>query len=64
MQQVILLLLYVNEVVIFSYNVDGTQRLLGALEACCQSSGLTINVDKTKIIVVRYLMLTYKGNHV
>ena len=44
--------------------------LLGALEAFCQSSGLIVNVDKTKMMVVRtiqphhYLMLTYKGEHV
>ena len=38
MQQVILLLLYADDVVIFSYDVDGMQRLLGALKAFCQSS--------------------------
>ena len=42
MQQVILFLLYVDEVVIFSYNVEGVQSLLGALEAFCQSSGLIV----------------------
>ena len=69
-QHVILLLLYADDVVIFSYDVDGMQRLLGALEAFCQSSGLTINVDKTKMMVVQtiqphqYPMLTYKGEHV
>ena len=26
------------------------QRLLGALEAFCQSNGLTVNVDKTKMM--------------
>ena len=35
-----------------SYDVDGMQRLLGALDAFCQSSGLTVNVDKTKMMVV------------
>ena len=48
MQQFILLLLYADDVVIFSYDVDGMQRLLGALEAFCHSSGLTVNLDKTK----------------
>ena len=50
MQQCMLLLLYANDVVIVSFDVDGMQRLLGALEALeafCQSSGLTVNVDKT-----------------
>ena len=35
MQHVILLLLYANDVVMFSYDVDGMQHLLGALEAFC-----------------------------
>ena len=48
MQQVILLLLYADDIVIVSYDVDGMQHLLGALEAFCQSSELTINVDKQK----------------
>ena len=45
-QHVILLLLYVDDMVIFLYDIDGMQRLLGALEEFCQSSGLTVNVDK------------------
>ena len=32
MRQVITLLLYIDDVVIFSYDFDGIQRLLGALE--------------------------------
>ena len=48
--------------VIFSYDVDGMQRLLGALEAFCQSSGLTVNVDKTKLMVVRTIQP--QGEHV
>ena len=35
MQQVILLLLYADDIVIVSYDVDGMQHLLGALEAFC-----------------------------
>ena len=54
----------------FHMIVDGMQRLLGALEAFCQSSGLNVNLDKTKMMVVQtiqpqqYPMLTYKGGHV
>ena len=40
MQHVILLLLYGDDVVIFSYDVDGMQRLLGAWETFCQISGI------------------------
>ena len=36
-----------------SYDVDGMQRLVGVLEVLAQSSGLTINVDKTKTMVVQ-----------
>ena len=52
MQQVTLLHLYANYKVIFSYDVDGMQHILGALEAFCQSSGLIVNVDQTKMMVV------------
>ena len=40
MQQVIWLLLYVNDEVLFSYDVDGMRHLLGALTKISQSSGL------------------------
>ena len=42
MQHVILLLLYANDVVMFSYDVDGMQHLLGALEICCHSPASSI----------------------
>ena len=70
MQKVSLLLLYGDHVVIFSYDIDGMQCSLDALEAFCQNSGLTKNVDKTKMMVVRtiqpqrYPMPTYKGEHI
>ena len=35
MEQVTSLLLYVDDVVIFSYDVDGMQCLLGALDTFC-----------------------------
>ena len=49
--------------------VDGVQLLLGMLDAFCYC-GLTINVDKTKMMVVQtiqpyqYHMFTYKGENV
>ena len=52
MQQVILLLLYADDMVTFSYNVDGMQRLLEAFETFCQSSGLIVNVKKTKMMAM------------
>ena len=51
-QRVSLFLIVVDYVIIFSYNVDDIQALLRALEAFCLGSGLTINVDKTEMMVV------------
>ena len=48
MQNFILMLLYANDVVLFSYDVDSMQHLLGVLEEFCHSSGLVVNVEKTK----------------
>ena len=70
MLQLILLFLYVDNVVIFSYDVDGVERLLGVLETFCQSIGLIVNMDKTNFVVMRtvqphqYPILTYTGEHV
>ena len=44
--QIILLLLHVNDVVLFSINADGMQCLLEAIEALIQSSRLNMNVVK------------------
>mgnify|MGYP000650933678 CR=1 FL=1 len=55
---------------LFSYGLDFMQHLLEALQAFCQSNRLTVNVDKTKMMVVRtiqpirYPTLAYKGEHV
>jgi hypothetical protein len=67
MHQFILLLLYADDVVLFSYEIESMQRLLGVLETFCECSGLTVNVEKTKMMVVRtiqpqqYPTLIYKG---
>ena len=53
MQNVILLLLYADDVVLLSYDVDSMQHLLGVLEFFCHSSGLAVNVEKTKMMVVQ-----------
>ena len=65
MQNVIVLLLYADDVVLFSYDVDSMQHLLGVLDDFFHSSGLVVNVEKTKMMVVQtiqphhYPMLTY-----
>ena len=37
--------LYADDVIIFSYDVDGMQCLLVALQTFCQSSEVAVNVD-------------------
>ena len=56
-QHVILLLQYVNDVVLFSYDIDNMQHLLGVLEEFCHSSGLALNVEKTNMMVVQTIQL-------
>ena len=53
LQNVILLLLYADDVVLFSYDVDSMQRLLGVLEEFCYSSALTMNVEKIKMMTLQ-----------
>ena len=57
MEHVILLLLYAYDVVLFSNDDDSMQRLLGVLEEFCHSSGLGVNVEKTKMMVVQTIQL-------
>ena len=51
MQVNILLLVYTDDVVLFSYDVDGMQHFLGVLAEFCHNSGLVVNVEKTKTVV-------------
>ena len=50
---VILLLLYADDVVFFTNTVEWMQQFIEILELFCQDSGLTVNVSKTKMMVVR-----------
>ena len=67
MQHAILLLLFANDAVLFSSDVDSMQHLLGVLEEFCHSAELVVNVEKTKMNVEQtnqphhYPMLTYRG---
>ena len=47
----LLLLLYANGTVIFSDNHQGLQKALENLEVYCKIWKLTVNVDKTKVVV-------------
>ena len=61
---------YVDDLVIFLYDVHGIEHLLGALKAFFQSNEPIVNVDKTKMMVVWTIqphlhpMFIYKGEHV
>ena len=48
MHELIFILMYAEDVALFSYNLDDMQHLLDVLDTFCQISGLTINVDKNK----------------
>ena len=47
------LLLYADDIVIFSNTSDGFQRGLNVLSDYCNKWNLMVNVDKTKIMVFR-----------
>ena len=47
----LLLLLYANGTVIFSDSQQGLQKALENLEVYCKIWKLTVNVDKTKVVV-------------
>ena len=47
------LLLFADDAVIFSDTVEGLQSSLKYLEMFCNKWDLTVNIDKTKIVVIR-----------
>ena len=52
-QLTLYLLLFADDAVIFSETPDGLQKSLDNFEIYCQKWNLTVNVDKTKIVVFR-----------
>lgn len=51
MEVLVPLLLFADDLALFSLSHSGLQAQLDVLEAFCQSRGLKVNVDKTKVIV-------------
>ena len=49
----IYLLLFADDAVIFSETIEGLQESLNNLESYCDKWNLTVNIDKTKIMVFR-----------
>ena len=44
-------LLYADDLVIFSLSANGLQTLLNKLESYCEKTEITINLDKTKVMI-------------
>ena len=49
----IFLLMFADDTVLLSETKDGLQDLLKELENCCKQSNLTVNIDKTKVMIFR-----------
>lgn len=49
---VILLLIYADDVVLFAKNAAQLQKHLWALSDFCKKSGMCVNIDKTKVMVI------------
>ena len=47
------LLLYADDMILFSDSIDGLQRELNALHECSKSWDLRVNIKKTKIVISR-----------
>ncbi|MCO5551454.1 hypothetical protein L7F22_004957 [Adiantum nelumboides] len=49
----LLLLMYADDVVLFGYSIHVLQKLLHSVHAFCDATGLSVNVAKTKVMMVR-----------
>ena len=50
---VIMLLLYADDVVLFTHTMEDAQKMMDALNAFCAHSGLEVNKQKTKIMLAK-----------
>ena len=50
---VIMLLLYADDIVLLAHETEDAQRLMQELENFCMHSGLSVNVTKTKVMLVK-----------
>ena len=48
------ILLFADDIALFSYSIQGLQKQLDILEAFCEARGLTVNVKKTKTLVFEH----------
>ena len=63
----LLLLIYADDVVLFAHEIKALQKLVDAIYAFCKDTGLSVNVSKTKYMIVSTLKkenqstLSYQG---
>ena len=48
----LLLLIYADDVILFAHDITALQKLLDAIHTFCEENGLSVNVDKTKFMIV------------
>ena len=58
---VIMLLLYVDDVVLFAHSLEDSEKLMDVLEKFCLHSGLIVNGSKTKVISLLQVILKRKS---
>lgn len=49
----LLLLIYADDVALFAHDIVSLQKLVDAMHTFCENTGLSINVNKTKFMLVR-----------
>ncbi|MCO5581159.1 hypothetical protein L7F22_035037 [Adiantum nelumboides] len=50
---ILLLLIYADDVVLFSHHAHTLQKMMNAVSDFCKTSGLAVNVTKTKVMVIK-----------
>ena len=66
---VIMLLLYADDVVLFTHTLEDAQKMMEVLKAFCAHSGLIVNEQKTKIMLAKTLrtdqpLIVYNGKSI
>ncbi|MCO5612696.1 hypothetical protein L7F22_066965 [Adiantum nelumboides] len=65
---VLVLLIYADDLALFAHTIEALQKLVDAIHAFCENTGLSVNVNKTKFIIVSTLkknnqpILMYQGS--
>ena len=57
----ITLLLYSNDIVLLAKSHDDLDKQLKILHVYCSNTGMTVNTDKTKIMIIKSKKITHGG---